>query len=128
MARSLWIESRLTAVRVLLRHAALDSSRTLLDSYQELSSEALGRPLPPQALGVILRVPDDAPARFAGLLLSGADSAALVNEHNEDWYRNPRAAEQLRAEAEISPKLTANADELDRGAALLEAELVACLD
>jgi hypothetical protein len=128
MAGSLWIESRIAAVRVLLRSAALDGARALRDGYEELSAEALGRPLPARALGVILRVPDDAPARFAGLLLSAHDTAALVNEHNEDWYRNPRAAEQLRAEASISPAITTTADALDRGAAALEAELVASLD
>lgn len=128
LAASLWIESRIAAVRVLLRHAALDGSPALSECYQELSSEALGRPFPPRALGLILRVPDDAPARFAGLLLSACDGEALVNEHNEDWYRNPRAAEQLRAEAAISPAVTASVEEIDHGAAMLEAELVACLD
>jgi hypothetical protein len=45
--------------------------------------------------------------------------------HDADYYRNPRRAEELRAELARSPATTATADALERGASALEEEIVA---
>jgi hypothetical protein len=77
---------------------------------------------------MLLRVADDSEQRYAGLMLSALDTEWLTNEHDEDWFRNPRAAERLRAESELSPEVTTNAEALAQGALLLEKELLGALD
>jgi len=81
----------------------------------------------PDAAGALFRPHADDQQRFAGLLLAGAEAARMREHHEEDWYRNPRAVEQLRDEAHLSPERTTTEAALTAGANAAYAELSAML-
>jgi hypothetical protein len=47
-------------------------------------------------------------------LLAAESDRRLSDAHDEDWFRNPRAIEQLRAEAMQPPATNVDADTLER--------------
>jgi hypothetical protein len=53
--------------------------------------------------------------RLAGLFLAAARAGELADEHDEDWFRNPRAIEQLRAETRVVPATTCTPEALRAG-------------
>jgi hypothetical protein len=57
------------------------------------------------------------------MLLAAERARMLRDEHDDDWFRNPRAIEQLRAEARLAPSAIADEAELERGMAALVSEL-----
>jgi hypothetical protein len=116
LGRVLLLATRAQALRVLLRRPALESPRKLRDAFEEGSARAFGLPLPPRAAGAFARLSPDDPARFAGALLAASRQRALVEEYDEDWYRNPRATERLRSEAELAPAVATTREALDAGA------------
>jgi hypothetical protein len=61
------------------------------------------------------------------VLLNAAGSQAFADEHDEDWYRNPRAVEQLRAEASMPPATRTSAEQLEAGVQALAGQLAARL-
>jgi hypothetical protein len=65
--------------------------------------------------------------RLAGVFLAATRAAQLAEEHDEDWFRNPRAIEQLRAEARVPPATTCTTDSLRAGALCLKRSLLAQL-
>lgn len=111
--------SRQAALRVLLRAPTLAGTKALEQAYPELTHRALGVELPPVALGVLFTPrPGDA-QRFAALLLAATQTAHLIETHDEDWYRNPRAVEDI-VETSRAPAITlASAEDLTHGAAQL---------
>lgn len=114
-AHALAASFRLAAAAARTRSAFFPPASDLDDRFCEETSRAWGEPLPPELAGVLPRITEDAPARFAGLLLAALDRAQLVDRLDEDWYRNPRAPESLRAlAAEPTPPIT---EELLRKAA-----------
>jgi len=127
LARTLLIESRSLAMRVLLRGAALRGSTALGEAFQEQLERALFVELPLAAAGSIWQLNPDDPQRFAGLLSAFGRSVRFREEHDEDWFRNPRAAEELHAEAELSPATTMDTAELEGAARTAESELLAAV-
>lgn len=119
LGTSLLIASRLAALRVILRRAALRGGKALLEAFEEHAALTCRIELPRQAAGVFVRIHDDSPQRFAGLLLGAAANQRLTESHDEDWFRNPRAVDQLRSEAALPPKFSADPDEIVRGTRLL---------
>ncbi len=118
---------RLAAVRPELRAAALRSGMTVRERHAELMTELVGRePSPDSALG-LFRLETLEGARLAAWFLAALRHDQLVNEHDEDWFRSPRAIEQLREEACLPPARSASAEELARGRAVLEKALVGAL-
>ncbi len=110
--------ARLAALKLLLRGPALRGRRSLRDAFGEHGTRALGFEPPPGAAGVLPRV---APAlelaqRFAAPLLAATRFRELTEEHDEDWFRNPRAIERLRAEAAIRPEIEVSEAALGQGA------------
>ena len=69
--------------------------------------------------GALWHVHVDAAQRYAGLLTAAAKHEELTEQHDEDWYRNPRAVDQLRAETRLPPATTVSDADLDRGRAAL---------
>ncbi|HEY6725267.1 MAG TPA: hypothetical protein VI197_14630 [Polyangiaceae bacterium] len=119
LGTSLLIASRIAALRVLSRRAALSGRKAFLESFEERTVRVCRVELPLRTAGVFMRLHDDDPQRFAGLLLGAAASQRLTESHDEDWFRNPRAVDQLRSEAALPPCFDANPDELARGADVL---------
>jgi hypothetical protein len=66
--------------------------------------------------------PHDA-QRFAGWATARERFALLEEAHDEDWYRNPRAIDQLRSEAELSPRTELPTEELRSGLTRSHVEL-----
>ena len=120
---SLLIASRIAALRVLLRRAALTGGKAFLDAFEEQSARVCRVELPRKTAGVFIRVHDDDPQRFAGLLMAARSLQRLTDEHDEDWFRNPRAIDQLRSEAALPPAFHADPEALTEGARLLSATL-----
>jgi hypothetical protein len=123
LARSALIESRLLALRLLLRKSALRSRTRLSEDYRELVARTFGFDVPKEAAGTLIRLHIDDDQRFSGLLLGVARDAELVAKHDDDYFRNPRAIEQLRGEAELSPRVAVGREELESCVALLATRL-----
>jgi hypothetical protein len=127
LSQVLLVASREAALRVLLRAPALAGRKRLEETYPELTHAALGIELPPTAFGVLFTpCPGDA-QRFAGILLAVELDAHLIEAHDDDWYRNPRAVEELRETARMNAQVVAEPQELERGAKRLGAWIGRCL-
>jgi hypothetical protein len=127
LARVLLVATREAALRVCLRAPSFAGTRALEQAYAERTHQALGVELPPAALGVLFTPrPADA-QRFAGILLAVGLDARLRQEHDEDWYRNPRAVEEMREMARLPAPTRAEKEPLGAGAALLAKALLAAL-
>jgi hypothetical protein len=98
LAQSALVDLRVAAFRVLLRELLLGGKQQLQRELPELSDGALGFELPQSAAGVFIRVRPRDHQRFAGALLAASRHETLLQTHDEDWFRNPRAIAQLRAE------------------------------
>ncbi len=122
-ARVALMASRLAAARVLLRGPALAGTARLREAYPEIVRRACGAPLPSQLAGALVRLDVDDGARFAGWLHGAARHRHHVEEHDEDWFRNPRAAEALRDEADLPPESDLSNDQIEGGIAALTALL-----
>jgi hypothetical protein len=97
LARAALLDARVGALRVLLRELLLSGPAAARRELAELSHAALGFELPLTALGALIRVRPRDSQRFAGALLAASRQQALVEVHDEDWFRNPRAVRELRA-------------------------------
>jgi len=115
LSRTLLVGARSLALRVGLRAPTLEGPAALRGAYPELVFRALGIELPPRAAAVLLRSRVADPQRFAGLLVAADHAARLVEAHDEDWYRNPRAVEELRETARQSAPTTAAGSALEGG-------------
>jgi hypothetical protein len=127
LAESALIFARALALRVLLFEPALRGPAALRDAFVEHGTLALGFELPPTAAGLLFRPRLGDAQRFAGLLLAAARAEELVEEHDEDWFRNPRAIEELRSEARLPPETTCAPQRLEHGARVLCATLASRL-
>ncbi len=116
--------ARQMALRVMLDEPALHGPDSLREAFSEHASLALGFELPPSAAGLVLRPRLGDAQRLAGLFRAAARAAQLAEEHDDDWFRNPRAIEQLRAEAREPPSTTVTSEQLAAGAAALLRALV----
>lgn len=120
-ARALVVSLRLDAARLRLEagpggHVLLMSARARADRFEEETALALGAPIPGALAGVLPDLDGGAAARLAGALLAARDRRALVERFDEDWFRNPQAAEAIRGEDCVlpaSPRVAAA--ELDAG-------------
>ncbi|HEY0467104.1 MAG TPA: hypothetical protein VGC79_23045 [Polyangiaceae bacterium] len=98
LARAVLADLRVSAFRVLLRELLSGGQSQLRSELPELSDSALGFELPASVAGVFIRVRPRDNQRFAGALLAASRHETLVRTHDEDWFRNPRAIAELRAE------------------------------
>lgn len=124
LAAVLLCHARALALELALRSAALRGRQALFEGTEELAVRCLGFPLGPSSAGVLFRPRADGASRLAGLLLALGWQRALVERHDEDWFWNPRAAEEIRAAAGAPPADAVDPTALDAGVAALR-ELVA---
>jgi hypothetical protein len=96
LARAVLVGARALALRVLLRAPTLAGRRALTEAYPELVFRVLGVELPARAASVLFRSRISDPERFLGLLAAAERAERLQRAHDEDWYRNPRAVDELR--------------------------------
>lgn len=114
LGRVLLASLRSDLVRVELEAASQLGARSYERVFCERVPEALNFELPRELAGV-LWVDELAPTRFAALLAASARSDELVRNHDEDWFRNPRAIAELRAEFESPPPRELPQAQLERG-------------
>ncbi len=102
-AVSLLCETRVAALRVLLREPAMHSTPRLLQAFEEDARLTYGVSIDPRLCGSLIELhPDDA-QRFIGSALAAQEIEELRDAHDEDWFRNPRGIDQLRAETARPP-------------------------
>lgn len=116
LARSTLLFVRQLALRVLLDEPSLAGTSALREAFAEQGTRAFGFELPPTAAGLWFRPRVGDGQRLAGALLAATRARQLAHEHDDDWFRNPRAVEQLRAEARMPPPTTCTSEELAAGA------------
>jgi hypothetical protein len=120
----LWLLDLATAaLRVRWREAALTSERAFREAFADLAHADLGLSLPESAAGALLSLGVEDEQALLGRLSALARAEALVEAHDEDWFRNPRAIEQLRAEARLPPGVQADAERAQRALALTQKRL-----
>lgn len=118
LGRVLLVGAREAALRALL-HGGLPSSPAVdPERFREYSALALGFEAD-GALSGALFWSEHALVSFEALLLAAARAARLVEVHDDDWFRNPRAAQDCRAEFETPPPDSAETSELEAGLAAL---------
>jgi hypothetical protein len=127
LSRSALLFARCLALRVLEDEAALAGPQALREAFSDHAATTLGFELPPNAAGLVFRPRMGDAQRLAGVLLAASRALQLAEEHDEDWFRNPRAIEQLRAEAHMPPSTTCSTQALDAGARDLTRTLAAQL-
>jgi hypothetical protein len=94
LARTALFEARLDAMRILLGDDAAPAPR---DLFEELTARSFGRSLDARLCGAWPAAREDEPARWLGLLDSVRLRGALRDRFDVDWFRNPRAWEDLRS-------------------------------
>jgi len=119
--------ARQLALRVLQDAPALDGSSALRNAFSEQAALAFGFEVAPEAAGLLFRPRLGDAQRLAGVFLAAAHAVELADDHDEDWYRNPRAIEQLRAEAHQPPSVTCTSEALVVGARTLTQTLTSRL-
>ncbi|HTQ07748.1 MAG TPA: hypothetical protein VMI54_28030 [Polyangiaceae bacterium] len=127
LARVLLVASREAALRAVLHDATFGGRRALEAAYAERSFGALGVELPARAFGVVFTPRPSDVARLAGLFTATELAARLVDEHDEDWYRNPRAVEEIRELARQPAAAAPDPETLERGRTALVALVEAAL-
>ena len=117
LARLWLLETRALALRLVLRKALLAGERGLFEAYPELTARVLGVSLRSETALALFRLHADDAQHLSGIWLAGAEAERLLQVHDEDWFRNPRAVEELRANAEALPALDTNEAELTASSA-----------
>ena len=105
-AASLVLGARVDAAAV-LAHALADTPRERVEAGRELLREALGVPVPMFVSALACALPADPASRFRGTVAGLAAAVGLRNRFDEDWFRNPRTEEPLRAAAAQGGSLSA---------------------
>jgi hypothetical protein len=124
----LWlVDLALAALRVQLRAPALAGERAFREAFAELAQRELSVSVPRAAAGALFRIGVEDEQRLVGRLLAVKRELELVEAHDEDWFRNPRAIEQLRAEAHRPPELHADAQATAAALSLVTRRLGALL-
>lgn len=87
---------RVDAMRVLVASALTDGRSAAGERLAEISERLFGEPTPVVTLAVLPRLRPAHAAAFAGSVLAFDDGRSLSERHDLDWFRNPRAAAELR--------------------------------
>ncbi len=127
VAFSILLELRLAAIRVRLRRSALRGAQAFMGAAVEQSETVLNCPVRPELAGLLPRVRVDAPHRLLALCMAARRHHQFREAYDDDWYRDPRAAEQLREECSLPPAMYYAQDDVLQGLDLLIRELSAAL-
>jgi len=123
LVRVLLLGTYSEVARAELSFAAAEGAAAYRRSFSEQLPELLGFELPPRLAGVVF-TDERAPRRLAAVFEAVSFDRALTERHDEDWFRNPRALEELRAELESPPELEPDPAAVERGGRLLSETLL----
>lgn len=124
LGRVLLLAVHSDVARAELAFAAFEGSAAYRRAFAEQLPELFGFEVPPRLAGVVF-AEEQAPRNLAALFEAVEQDRALTDRHDEDWFRNPRAIEELRGEIESVPELEVNAAAVGAGARLLVESLLA---
>jgi hypothetical protein len=127
LARAMLATVRLDAARVLLRGVLVEPLAEQAARAEGTTERALGAAVPGALAGVLPQLGASDAGSFIGLLLSAADRRRLVDDFDDDWFANPRAARALREEHATVPSRRATASELEAGLDALVHDFAAAL-
>jgi len=120
MAQSALLALRLDAARACV--ACQSNAEDARQAHARSASNALQASLPDDLAGVLPRYDPRAPARLAGALRAALIGRTLMQSHDEDWFDNPRAHEQVSS-VDVTMRVTLTQDEVRTGAVLLRGQL-----
>jgi hypothetical protein len=95
-ATALLAALRIDALRVVLLGALPDGKSALAERFAETTEAMFGAPAPASLCAALPQLRSGDAAAVAGSLLALEEHDALVARHEEDWFRNPRAAAEIR--------------------------------
>jgi hypothetical protein len=98
VASAMLISLRIDALRALCLDALGRGRSAAAEIFAAEGDRILGSTPPPALLGVLPRLRTSDAPRLVGAVLAVRGRDALVERFDEDWFRNPRALEALRAE------------------------------
>ncbi len=127
VAATTLIELAARACKLRLREAALTAPGSLQGAHRELVAEWLGPAAPHAASLAWFRLRRDDAQRLCGAVLGYALSVRLCEEHDEDWFRSPRAVERLRSEAAMPPTIDVQSEQFEEALSVTRAHLCASL-
>jgi hypothetical protein len=87
--------SRELCLRLRLRAPAIKSADALRSAFAEQTNSIFGFEFPNEFAGYLPRICDDDAQRLLGLWHGLSDHARLIQSYDVDWYRNPRAIQDL---------------------------------
>lgn len=112
---------RLLAVRTLVREAA--RTRALGEKWGNLTHLLCREELPPSAALARFNVPADSASDLVAHLSALVWEHTLMEDHDEDWYQNPRAQEELREIARLPAEWNVSAAACGNGLARFTKQL-----
>jgi hypothetical protein len=123
LARVVLIGARQSALRARLRQALGHGTASYRETFEHALPRALGFELPRSTAGAWFASEAGA-TDFGGLLLAAARHERLIQNHDEDWFRNPRAVEELREELEMPQTAAASDGAFEAGVGALSERLI----
>jgi len=96
MALAFGCSLRIDALRVLLGASLRAGKGAARECFAEQTARLFDVPLPASLLGVLPQLRPGDGAHLVGSLVAAEQRDQLVAEHDEDWFRNPRALSSLR--------------------------------
>jgi hypothetical protein len=84
------------AARARLRGVLRLPESTRAHTFEEITAATFGAPIPAPLAGVVPQLTPADPTAFLGMLLGALDRRELVERFDEDWFRNPHAAQAIR--------------------------------
>lgn len=101
LARTALMEARLHAARIVLSD---DGGPAPRERFEEICVRLFGEALDPGLRGAWPRARRDEPARWIGLLQATALRESLRHRFDVDWFRNPHAWADLRAQGALAAR------------------------
>ena len=104
LATVVLLGARLIALRARLTRASSEGAAAYRRCFREEVPDALGFELSPRLAGTLF-TDEHGERQLVALLAAARRDQLLTERHDEDWFRNPRAIEELRGEIESAPNL-----------------------
>ncbi len=123
LGRVLLLSACSEVVRAELAFAAAEGASTYRRAFAEQLPERMGFEIPPRLAGVVF-ANEQAPRGLAALFQAVERDRFLTERHDEDWFRNPRAIEELRGDFESVPETEPDATALQNGSRRLSKLLI----
>lgn len=120
-------ELRLRATRVLTRQALLLDHRERPRALEHLGERVWGEPLHKHLVGVLPQLRSSDPQRFCAIALGTLLRQSIIDAHDEDWFRNPRAVDELRSNAARPPSSTTSPETVKLGLQLCVEQLTSLI-